>query len=105
MDPECLAKLRYFYKDYPELPVIAAGSLLDFALADLEYSFPVGRLESVYMGPMSFEEFLLGLGELGLLDYILSYSLKNSAPPTLHKKLMELIRTYFFLVGCQRWTI
>jgi hypothetical protein len=53
--------LRYFYEENPELHLIAAGSLLEFALKDI--SFPVGRLQMLFMHPMTFEEFLLANGK------------------------------------------
>ena len=56
--PEVLAKLRWFAEEMPELPVIAAGSLLEFALRDFEYSMPVGRVSFAFVEPMSFPEFL-----------------------------------------------
>lgn len=57
---EAIRALRYFKEDYPELHVVAAGSLLEFALADLA-SFGVGRVTSVFMYPLSFKEFLHAL--------------------------------------------
>ena len=56
--PEVLAKLRWFAEEMPELPVVAAGSLLEFALRDFEYSVPVGRVSFAFVEPMSFPEFL-----------------------------------------------
>ena len=44
--------LRYFYEEKPELHVVAAGSLLEFTLADAHFSMPVGRVEYLHMGPM-----------------------------------------------------
>ena len=55
---EAIMALRYFKEDYPDLHVIAAGSLLEFALQELP-SFGVGRIRSMYMYPFSFDEFLL----------------------------------------------
>lgn len=52
--PELFARLRYFCEELPELHVIAAGSLLDFALADHTASMPVGRISYLHLGPMSF---------------------------------------------------
>lgn len=71
--PSILAKLRYFYERLPELHVICAGSLLDFVLAEPEYSMPVGRIEFLYLGPMSFDEFLLARGQDQLYEYVESY--------------------------------
>ena len=43
--PNAILSLRFFREDYPELHVIAAGSLLEFALAELP-TFGVGRMKS-----------------------------------------------------------
>ena len=56
--PIAITALRYFYEKKPEIPVIAAGSLLEVVLEDMEYSMPVGRIEYLYLGPMTFFEFL-----------------------------------------------
>ncbi|MDR1342191.1 MAG: AAA family ATPase [Prevotellaceae bacterium] len=56
-----ISKLRYFKEKYPELHVVAAGSLLEFALEEIP-SFGVGRITSMFMYPFSFEEFMLALG-------------------------------------------
>ena len=53
--------LRFFYEDYPELHVICAGSLLEFALKDIS-SFPVGRIQQLILHPFDFEEFLMAKG-------------------------------------------
>ena len=52
--PHLLEKLRWFAEDMPQLPVIAAGSLLDFALAKHEFSMPVGRIGYLYLEPHVF---------------------------------------------------
>ena len=54
-EPQILASLRYFYEKRPALHVMAAGSLLEFALEDFGYSMPVGRVEYLFMEPLSFE--------------------------------------------------
>src|SRR3989338_2562456 len=68
--PEILAKLRWFAEDMPELPVIAAGSLLEFVLENHTFSMPVGRISYMYLEPLSFEEFLLALNKSQLYDYL-----------------------------------
>jgi predicted AAA+ superfamily ATPase len=60
--PEVLAKLRWFAEEMPEVPVIAAGSLLEFALRDFEYSMPVGRVSYAFVEPVAFPEFLQAHG-------------------------------------------
>ncbi|MBR1550676.1 MAG: ATP-binding protein [Bacteroidales bacterium] len=92
-----IRSLRYFKEDYPELHVIAAGSLLEFALEELP-SFAVGRIRSLYMYPFSFDEFLLAQGHGIQVDA------KNAASPDvplvspLHIRLIEQLRS-FLLVG------
>lgn len=55
--PEAIALLRYFYEDIPELYVITAGSLLEHALGKVS-SFPVGRVQYMYLFPLNFQEYL-----------------------------------------------
>ena len=94
---DAILSLRYFKEDYPELHVVAAGSLLEFALEELP-SFAVGRIRSLYMYPFSFDEFLLAQG----LDLTVDYKKKNVAGEPLedkiHKDLIEQLRS-FYLVG------
>jgi len=63
--PKAIHLLRYFYEDLPELHVIAAGSLLEFAFSEVK-SFPVGRVQYLYMHPLNFDEYLNAM-ELSLL--------------------------------------
>jgi hypothetical protein len=97
--PGVLAKLRYFYEKIPELHVIAAGSLLDFSLGEAEYSVPVGRIEFMYLGPMSFEEFLLARGQEGLREYLAAFKISDRMPAALHEKARTLVREYFLVGG------
>ena len=94
---EAIMSLRYFKEDYPELHVIAAGSLLEFTLEELP-SFGVGRIRSLYMYPFSFDEFLLAQG----LDTTVGFKHKATSlsplPEAVHNKLVEQLKT-FYLVG------
>jgi len=65
--PKAIQLLRYFYEELPSVHVIAAGSLLEFAIAEVP-SFPVGRLEQMAIHPMNFEEFLIAEGNDALLN-------------------------------------
>ena len=56
--PRAITALRYFYEKLPELHVIAAGSLVEFTLKADGFRMPAGRIQSVYMRPISFGEFL-----------------------------------------------
>lgn len=92
-----IMSLRYFKENYPELHVIAAGSLLEFTLNEIP-SFAVGRIRSLYMYPFSFDEFLTAQG----LDLQLEAKRKATADEplfeALHRLLCDQLRT-FFLVG------
>ena len=92
-----IQSLRFFYEDFPELHVIAAGSLLEFAMKNLS-SFGVGRIRSMFMYPFSFDEFLLARGYSGLLEAKMGASPEMPLSAPLHDKLVEQIR-YFYLTG------
>ncbi len=66
--PEAVALLRYFHEERPDIRVIAAGSLLEASMAAANISFPVGRVQFLYLRPMSFAEFLWAAGEIPLRD-------------------------------------
>ncbi len=97
--PEILAKLRWFHEELPDLHLIAAGSLLDFALADPACSMPMGRITYGHLEPMSFAEFLLACGEDRLLLAIQACTPTAKLPAILHPKAMELVRTYTLVGG------
>ena len=86
--------LRYFYEQYPEIPVIAAGSLLE-SLFDTHTSFPVGRVEYMAVRPCSFKEFLGAIGEERLQEF-----LKIGASPNyVHEELVKHFRTFAIIGG------
>lgn len=97
--PEAIPVLGYFYEDMPQLPVIAAGSLLEFVLSDHQFSMPVGRVEYLHMGPMTFTEFLDALGETKLFSIICGYTLGEKIEPIIHQRLLALLRSYFYIGG------
>lgn len=92
-----IASLRFFYEEYSELHVVAAGSLLEFALQEIP-SFGVGRIRSLYMYPFSFNEFLQAQGLNRLLDEKRNATIDHSMLEPLHEKLIDYLRT-FLLVG------
>lgn len=97
--PRLLEKLRWFAEDMAELPVLAAGSLLDFTLAKHEFSMPVGRIGYMYLEPLSFEEFLDALGQKELRAYLHSYELKCKIPEAIHTQLMKFLKEYLIVGG------
>lgn len=92
--PEAFNILRFFYEQMPEIPVIAAGSLLE-TIFDNKLSFPVGRVEFLVVRPVSFIEFLEASGELQSLEQINHIPLK----PFAHEKLLNLFHTYALIGG------
>jgi predicted AAA+ superfamily ATPase len=97
--PEAIQSLRYLYEKMPQIAVIAAGSLLEFALEKKSFSMPVGRIEYLYLGPMSFEEFLTASAQTSLLELIRAHSLDKPFPVSGHEKLKLLFRDYLFCGG------
>ena len=95
--PEAIMSLRYFKEDLPELHVVAAGSLLEFALEELP-TFGVGRIHSIFVFPMTFDEFLIANGEQLLMEARNRASNAQPLPQPLYEKLVGLLRT-FLLVG------
>ena len=95
--PESIMSLWFFKEDLPKLHVVAAGSLLEFALEDLP-SFGVGRIHSMFMFPMTFDEFLIANGEQLLMEARNGASSSQPLPQPLYEKLVGLTRT-FMLVG------
>ncbi|MCD4719687.1 MAG: ATP-binding protein [Desulfobacula sp.] len=97
--PSILKLLRYFYEDLPEYRIITTGSLLEFVLDEPQFSIPVGRLELMYLGPFSFEEFLRATGEQQALDVILNFQLGDDIDQHIHVKLTQLLRRYVAIGG------
>jgi len=96
--PRAISALRFFYEDYPELHVVAAGSLLEFALEELP-SFGVGRISSMYMYPFSFQEFMLACGEERLWDEVCKSSPEKPLFPPFHESCITLLKKFLVLGG------
>lgn len=94
--PSLITALRYFYEEKPEIAVIAAGSLLEFALNEDEVSVPVGRVRYYHMGPMSFFEFLLALGEERLYKTLVE---NKNISKVAHERLLILLTNFIFIGG------
>lgn len=92
--PEAIALLRYFYEDIPELHVIAAGSLLEHVMQEVK-SFPVGRVEYLYLHPLNFQEYLQAQNHTGALEELC----KIPAEPYAHPLLLEQFHQYAIIGG------
>ncbi len=97
--PRAIVSLRYFFEEMPGLHVIGAGSLLEFALTSENFRMPVGRIQYLYLYPLSFGEFLEANGEEDLRKHVLDFKNLEKLPEGLHTKLNEYIRKYFITGG------
>lgn len=97
--PSALAALRYFFEERPDIPVICAGSLLEFALSEHDFSMPVGRIEFLQLVPMDFEEFLLACDEKKLFDVLQNFTPTRPMSSDQHERLLELQQHYCFIGG------
>jgi len=92
-----LLSLRYFYEDMPELHVIAAGSMLEFALGKV--SFPVGRVSFEWMMPMTFYEVLKASQKDMLADQLPCISDFRPVSEFVHQKIIDQLKIYFLTGG------
>lgn len=94
-----LAALRYFHELVPALHVIAAGSLLDFALRDFAHSMPVGRVEYLFLHPLTFQEFVGAVEGEGLADVLDGYHVGDTIGGAVARRLEDATRHYLFVGG------
>lgn len=92
--PDALSSLRFFYEKMPDLHVASAGSLLELVLSELP-SYGVGRIQSLFMYPMSFDEYLNALGEKVLIDMKDSRNLG----PVFHNKIIDYLKIFYLIGG------
>ena len=104
--PNAIPSLKYFCEDLRHLHVVAAGSLLGISLRE-EESFPVGKVNTLKMFPMTFTEFLLALGRVQLCDVVLSGDWEMMRGNS--ELLTEMLRQYYFVGGMPEavatWTV
>jgi hypothetical protein len=97
--PQAILALRYFKEQMPELHVIGAGSLLEFALNDPNFRMPVGRIQFLPMRPLSFAEFLSASGHEQLREHLSTIHVRDPISEIIHQKLLSLVREYVALGG------
>lgn len=96
--PKALTSLKYFCEQAPEIPLVAAGSLLGVSVGKTS-GFPVGKVNFLTLFPLSFFEFLEALGENGLLDLLLGKKDFEPVPELLHGKLSDILRVFLYTGG------
>lgn len=97
--PNAIMSLRYFKEKYNQLAVIGAGSLMEFTLNSPDFRMPVGRIQFIYLEPLSFGEFLMASGNEQLRHYLQGIRLNSAFDDVIHQKLMDLLRIYFIVGG------
>lgn len=94
--PEVLESLKYFCEEAPQYHIAVAGSLLGISLHK-GFSFPVGKVQSISLYPMNFEEFILAKGEEQLFRILTSRNYETTN--MLHEKIVDLLRQYYYVGG------
>lgn len=97
--PNAIRALRYFKEKSPEIGIIGAGSLLEFVLNDAEFRMPVGRIQSLYLKPLSFKEYLSAKGYQELRKFLEQVTWKDSIAEPVHMQLLHLIKEYMIVGG------
>ncbi len=104
--PRAILALRYFFEEMPDLHVIAAGSLLEFAIAKV--GIPVGRVSMLYMYPLSFIEYLVATSNQLIGKEILNHSVGVPIEEAVHRQILSLLGEYLSIGGMPeavtRWT-
>ena len=97
--PAAITALRYFKEELPALHVLAAGSLVDFCFRAPELSMPVGRIQYLFMSPVTFGEFLEAAGRPSLRGYLENARLKDGIEAPIHSELIRWLRIYLCVGG------
>ena len=94
--PKALTSLKYFSENAPDYHICCAGSLIGIGLHQ-GTSFPVGKVEFLHLGPMSFEEFLLANNESLLVDFVKKSGIDENL--TFDEKLIDYLKKYIIIGG------
>ena len=95
--PRAIIALRYFYENMPELHVIAAGSFLDFAIAQV--GVPVGRITTLEMHPLSFIEYLAAKEQYDCISSILKHESEQNIEKSTHDQYIKELNQYLMVGG------
>ncbi|OGT63939.1 MAG: hypothetical protein A3J38_06060 [Gammaproteobacteria bacterium RIFCSPHIGHO2_12_FULL_45_9] len=95
--PRAILALRYFYEEMPNLHVVAAGSLLEFAIEKV--GIPVGRISMLYMYPLSFMEYLVATENNLIAKAILAHPVGMPMDEVIHTKILDLLGEYLSIGG------
>ncbi|MCQ2285835.1 MAG: ATP-binding protein [Bacteroidales bacterium] len=94
--PEAIESLKYFCEQVPDYHIAVAGSMLGIALHN-GVSYPVGKVDTLDIFPMNFEEFLCAKGETEACKLLTSHDFETTN--LLHGKYVDLLRQYYYVGG------
>lgn len=94
--PEAIEALKYFCENAPQYHIAVAGSLLGISLHQ-DVSYPVGKVNEIYIYPMSYGEFLLAKGEKQAYELLVTQNFDITN--LLHEKYVDLLRQYYYVGG------
>ncbi len=97
--PQAIMSLRYFKEQKPDLHMIGAGSLLEFIINEEDFRMPVGRVQFLYLRPLSFYEFLSAFGRENLREHLKGVTINAPPQKVIHDELLRLVREYVALGG------
>ena len=92
---KAIAMLRYFFESAPDLFVIGAGSLLEAMIGKKQVNFPVGRVQYLFMYPLTFAEYLAALSEEQALEAYHTVPIPGFAMD----RMLKLFHQYTLLGG------
>lgn len=95
--PNAIMALRYFYEEASSVPIVAAGSLIEFILEEI--SFPVGRIDSYYLFPVTFFEYLDAIGKNHYTARLQEHVWDAPLPEAVHQDLLFELKRYFRVGG------
>jgi uncharacterized protein len=96
--PETLTSLKYFYEKAPEYHIVTAGSLLGVKIGQSS-PFPVGKVNFMNLYPLSYGEFLDGVGKSQLRLFLENKTDFEPIPVSFHTELIDLLKIYYFVGG------
>ena len=94
--PRALTSLKYFRENAPQYDIIVAGSLLGVACHE-GTGFPVGKVSFMNLFPLSFEEFLLAMGEERFVELLNKKDFKTIK--LFNNKYEKLLKQYCYVGG------
>lgn len=94
--PRALTSLKYFREKAPQYDIIVAGSLLGVACHE-GTGFPVGKVSFMNLFPLSFEEFLLAMGEERFVELLNKKDFKTIK--LFNNKYEKLLKQYCYVGG------